>query len=125
MIEKRKPLIRYEHYRYSHLGISHCRKICQIPGSGRSPGKGTGNPLQYSYLENSMDRGAWKARVQGAAKYISAYTWNLEKWYAAAKPLQSCSTLCDPIDGSPPGSPVPGILQERTLEWIAISFSNA
>ena len=42
---------------------------------------------------------------------------------AAAKSLQSCLTLCDPIDGSPPGSPVPGILQARTLEWVAISFS--
>ena len=44
---------------------------------------------------------------------------------AAAKSLQSCPTLYNPIDGSPPGSPVPGILQARTLEWIAISFSNA
>ena len=44
---------------------------------------------------------------------------------AAAKSLQSCPTLCDPIDGSPPGSPVPGILQARTLEWVAMSFSNA
>ena len=44
---------------------------------------------------------------------------------AAAKSLQSCPTLCDPIDGSPPGSPVPGILQARTPEWVAISFSNA
>ena len=44
---------------------------------------------------------------------------------AAAKLLQSCPTLCDPIDGSPPGFPVPGILQARTLEWVAISFSNA
>ena len=43
----------------------------------------------------------------------------------AAKLLQSCLTLCDPIDGSPRGSPVPGILQTRTLEWVAISFSNA
>ena len=45
--------------------------------------------------------------------------------HSAAKLLQSCPTLCDPIDGSPPGSPVPGILQARTLEWVAISFSNA
>ena len=44
---------------------------------------------------------------------------------AAAKSLQSYPTLCNPIDGSPPGSPVPGILQARTLEWVAISFSNA
>ena len=50
------------------------------------------------------------------------------KWSSAtatAKSLQSCLTLCDPIDGSPPGSPVPGILQARTLEWVSISFSNA
>ena len=44
---------------------------------------------------------------------------------AAAKSLQSCLTLCDPIDGSPPGSPIPGILQARTLEWVAISCSKA
>ena len=44
---------------------------------------------------------------------------------AAAKLLQSCLTLCDPIDGSPPGSSIPGILQARILEWVAISFSNA
>ena len=44
---------------------------------------------------------------------------------AAAKSLQSCLTLCDPIDGSPPGSPIPGICQARTLEWVAISFSSA
>ena len=44
---------------------------------------------------------------------------------AAAKSLQSCPTLCDPIDGSQPGSPIPGILQARTLEWVAISLSNA
>ena len=43
---------------------------------------------------------------------------------AAVKPLQSCPTLCDPIDGSPPGSPVPEILQARTLEWVAIFFSD-
>ena len=55
----------------------------------------------------------------------------LEDWkwlvmcLAAAKSLQSCLTLCDPVDGSPPGSLVPGILQARTLEWVAISFSNA
>ena len=53
----------------------------------------------------------------------------MDKWHehaaAAAKSLQSCPTLCDPIAGSPPGSPVPGILQARTLEWVAISFSNA
>ena len=55
------------------------------------------------------------------AKAVVVISWV----YAAAKSLQSCPTLCDPIDGSPPGSSVPGILQARTLEWVAISFSNA
>ena len=50
-------------------------------------------------------------------------SWEVQA--AAAKSLQKCPTLCDPIDGSPPGSPIPGILQARTLEWVAISFSNA
>ena len=49
----------------------------------------------------------------------------MELMHAAAKSLQSCLTLCNPIDGSPPGCPVPGILQARTLEWVAISFSSA
>ena len=55
-------------------------------------------------------------------------SWTLLSGYAAAaaaESLQSCPTLCNPIDGSPPDSPVPGILQARTLEWVAISFSNA
>ena len=54
--------------------------------------------------------------------------WGLGSWVAAAaaaKSLQSCPTLCDPIDGSPPGSSVPGSLQARILEWVAMSFSNA
>ena len=56
------------------------------------------------------------SKKQGSSRKTSA---------AAAKPLQSCPTLCDPVDGSPPGSPVPGILKSRTMEWFAISFSNA
>ena len=51
-------------------------------------------------------------------------SWTIKKAAAAAS-LQSCLTLCDPTEGSPPGSPVPGILQARTLEWVAISFTNA
>ena len=58
-------------------------------------------------------------RQEGLAFYITFSA------AAAAKSFQSCPTLCDPIDGSPPGSPVPGILQVRTLEWVAISFSSA
>ena len=55
----------------------------------------------------------------------SSHHNNIVDAAAAAKSLQSCPTLCDPIDGSPPGSPVPEILQARTLEWVAVSFSNA
>ena len=55
--------------------------------------------------------------IKDEAQFLSAT--------ATAKSLQSCPTLCDPIDGSLPGSPIPGILQARTLEWVAISFSNA
>ena len=55
---------------------------------------------------------------------VMSLLFNMLSAAAAAKSLQSCLTLCDPIDGSPPGSPVPGILQARTLEWVAISFSN-
>ena len=57
--------------------------------------------------------------------FLLALSENMVAAAAAAASLQSCPTLCDPIDGSPPGSPVPGILQARTLEWVAISFSNA
>ena len=106
------------------------RDMGLIPGLGRSTGEGNGNPLQYSCLENPMDRGTWWAIVHGVAKSwtrLSDSTHTLFSHAAAAatKSLQSCPTLCDPIDSSPPGSLVPGILQARTLEWVAISFSNA
>ena len=57
--------------------------------------------------------------------WSAVFIWRGSAAATAAKLLQSCPTLCDPIDGSPPGSPVPGILQARTLEWVAIPFSNA
>ena len=56
---------------------------------------------------------------------VAHYNYAAAAAAAVAKSLQSCPTLCDPTDGSPPSSPVPGILQVRTLEWVAISFSNA
>ena len=96
--------------------------------------------LQYSLISSSWletneigadkSGNAWSSYCCGGILNISQNP----KWVcmsvcmqaaAAAKSLQSCPTLCDPIDGSPPGSPVPGILQARTLEWVAISFSNA
>ena len=78
-----------------------------------------------------MDRGAWWATVHGVAKSRMRLTGEqqllqgLPAAAAAAKLLQLCPTLCDPIDGSPPGFPVPEILQARTLEWVAMSFSSA
>ena len=68
---------------------------------------------------------AWpkKKKKKGKWNRIESHAVNPHA-AAAAKSLQSCLTLCDPIDRSPPGSPVPGILQARTLEWVAISFSN-
>ena len=59
-----------------------------------------------------------------AALFTVARRWKKPAAAAAAKSLQSCPTLCDPRDSSPPGSPIPGILQARTLEWVAIAFSN-
>ena len=84
-----------------------------IPGLRRSPGVGNGNPVQCSCQENPKDTGAWQAAVHGVEKLLLL--------------LSHCSRvqLCNPIDGSPPGSPIPGILQARTLEGVAISFSNA
>jgi len=83
-------------------------------------------------LQRQLEGRAWKQsenKVLGISISIeSSMQVRLFKnhvYAAAAKVLQSCPTLCDPIDGSPPGSPVPGILQARTLEWVAISFSNA
>ena len=78
-----------------------------------------------------LNREAWPATIHGVAESRTRLSHWTELMLssvssaAAAKSLQSCPTLCDPIDGSPPGSPVPGILQARTLQWVAISFSNA
>ena len=75
-----------------------------------------------------MDREACGVTLHGVSKkwtQLSITQQQQTAAAAAAKSLQSCPTLYDPIDGSPPGSPVPGILQARTLEWVAISFSNA
>ena len=71
-------------------------------------------PVSLAGQVDSLPRATWEAPYE---KITAAA--------AAAKSIQSCPTLCDPIDGSPPGSPVPGILQARALEWVAISFSSA
>ena len=118
--------------------------LCNARYLGLRPGflsLGWEDPLKEGLATHSsilawqipMDRGAWQAAVHGV---IKSQTWlsdsaqhstlrhTSELGAAAAKSLQSCLTLCDPIEGSPPGTPIPGILQARTLEWVAISFSN-
>ena len=65
-----------------------------------------------------------QARIKIGGRNINNFRY-ADVAAAAAKSLQSCITLCDPIDGNPPGSPFPEILQARTLEWVAISFSQA
>ena len=71
-------------------------------------------------------RSAWKQKIHlPGDPFRAGYLWSRPLLTATAKLLQSCLTLCNPTDGSPPGSAVPGILQARTLEWVAISFSNA
>ena len=66
----------------------------------------------------------WRQRFSNCSPQTSSLSSTWTCVAAAAKSLQSCPTLCDPIDSSPPGSPVPGILQARTLDWVAISFRN-
>ena len=92
--------------------------VGSISGLGRCPGEGN-YPYSWHWHSESLEP---------AVKYSTVRDQDsgpVHKSIAAAKSLQSCLTLCSPIDGSPPGSPVPGILQARTLDWVATSFSNA
>ena len=82
-------------------------------------------PLQWHQFHHADFTLMTASKPNYLRKAPSPNTNTLEAAAAAAKSLQLCLTLCNPIDGSPPGSPVPGILQARTLEWVAISFSNA
>ena len=111
--------------------------------SWSSPGKNTGNGLPFPPLVDHVLSElfpiinlSWVTLHSMAHSFIEICKPichspnfpsgdNLPNYAAAAKSLQSCPTLCDPIDGSPSGSPVPGILQARILEWIAIYSSNA
>ena len=86
--------------------------------------RGTSQPWTFSIFANLFQNKTFDFLLLfDCLPFI--YLINIYGAPAAAKLLQSCPTLCDPIDGSPPGSPVPGILQARTLEWVAIAFSNA
>ena len=90
--------------------------VCMVESLCCSPETITTLLTSYTPVQNKkFDVYHWYTCIYGI------YTYHC----AAAKSLQSCPILCDPIDGGPPGSPVPGILQARALEWVAISFSNA
>ena len=102
-----------------------CRRPRFDPWAGKIPWQREWQPTpvflsgEFHGQRSLVGYSPWRCKSQ---------TWLSEQHYstsaAAAKSLQSCPTLCDPIDNSPPGSPVPGIIQARTLEWVAISFSN-
>ena len=82
--------------------------------------------IHFSYLVYKISLSRWnKERIKPSQTVLAYFVILPKPAAAAAKSPQSCPTLCDPMDGSPPGSPVPGILQARTLEWVAISFSHA
>ena len=124
--------------------------MSSIPRSGRSAGGGHGNPLQYSCLENSMDRGAWRATVCCSVASVASDSVRPHRWQPTRRPrpwvspgkntgvgchfllqcmkvksesevAQSYPTLSDPMDSSSPGSSVHGIFQARVLEWGAIA----
>ena len=111
-----------------------CRGRGFNPWVGKIPWRRKSNPLQYSCLENSMDRGVWWATVQGVTKrliwlkgwaHISPVLYITFLWlfYFMCLVTQSCPTLYDPMDCSPLGSSVHGDLQARILEWVAMPSS--
>ena len=109
--------IRYEH-------LVHSNEDAWL-GSHANPMRKSRYLLKYV---NAPDACLKRKSISPKSLQSEWVTYNSSTENAAAAPaklLQSCPTLCDPIDSSPPGSPVPGILQARTLEWVAISFSNA
>ena len=92
-------------------------------GGGDNQTQNTSGETESPLQRHAVQRGSAVLRGRRAA-LGPGIPWNLVP-AAAAKSRQSCPTLCDPIDGSPPGSPIPGIFQARTLGWVAISFSSA
>ena len=97
----------------------------ELPGKLKNTGVGSQSLLQGIFLTQESNEGLLHCRQILYQLNYQGSCYSYPAAAAAAKSLQSCPTLCDSIDGSPPGSPVPEILQARTLEWVAISFSNA
>ena len=98
-------------------------------GSGESPGVGNGNPLQYSCLENPINRGAWQATGHGIVKSRTQLSTHIQRMLAfliisTSVSPQSCPTLCNPMDYSLPDPSIHGIFQARILKWVTISFSR-
>ena len=117
-----------------NTGLGHCRKILYHLSPLGSPydltihGSVQELPsilFYYQCLTHWSWWITWKYLLESIQVLVSHFNYATKVLAAAAKSLQACPTLCDPIDSSPPGFPVPGILQGRTLEWAAISFSNA
>ena len=101
-----------------------CPAVCDLMDCS-PPGfsvHGISQARKLDWVAISLSRESSPPRDGTRTSYIAGRFFNTEP--TAAKSLQSCPTLCNPIDGNPPGSPVPGILQARTLEWVAISFSE-
>ena len=115
------------------------RLLCPWDPPGKNTGVGCHFPLQYMKVKSLSHARLLATPWTGAYQAPLSMGFSRQEYWsgmplpslsknaaaAAAKSLQSCLTLCNPIDGSPSGSTVPGILQARTLEWVAISFSNA
>ena len=109
-----------------HNGLQTTRLLCPWDFSGKNTGFGCQFLLQGTFLTQGLNPCLlhWQAGSLPLGHLGSPFK-AIAPAAAAAKLIQSCPTLCDSIDSSPPGSPFAGILQARTLEWVAISFSNA
>ena len=114
------------------LYIQPTRLLCLWNSPGKNTGVGSNSLLQGIFLTQGLNHQG-SPYIYGIKYYVVLYMYcniilyllyKIPHAAVAAKSLQWYLTLCDPIEGSPPGSPVPGILQARTLEWVAISFSN-
>ena len=109
-----------------HPSLVHQPENCHLGDKLLAKLQGHNHWAGTTTLNMCMPR-IWRrpSEVLASWVYFAAALVNKDYAAAAAKSLQSCPTLCDPIDGGPPDSPIPGVLQARTLEWVAISFSNA